>query len=187
MVQYFAADPIPQWKKEIPDPRRLGLIVWFLDTGNDHGMERHLLAPDRQNVSVASGDADGEPIWKVTYEYQRPSGVVHGEHWLARNKDNFPIRIEARMGDGAERFVQSVKRTVRFHEKWRVWFPEKVVFKSVQGLDSTGDEETVTVRHVSFDPIPGEVFQIGGLGLSKGRKVDFDGKVKTWDGVRLVP
>jgi hypothetical protein len=184
-VQVFGASTKQDNSIEVPDPRRLGLVVWHFDTINQFGYETHFLKPNRYDLRVSSNNHEGEPTWNVSYRFKTRSGEGTTEYWLAKEKGNQPIFISVQSGDG----LQSIQTTLARHEYGNdiLWFPKSVVFRSKKG-DQIIAEEMITVERAQFGfDIDDDAFEIAGLNLSKGRVVDMDGTRMIWTSKGLVP
>jgi hypothetical protein len=133
------------WPLEIPDPRRLGLIVWFFDTINQFEYATHLARRDRLGLEVQPAIRNGERVWLVTFRYK--NGVTE-EYWLARDKGNLPIYIAIKSAK-EPRDTESMEVELSKWPEGDVWFPKKVRLRRMHG-DSVESDETAVVEKAEF-------------------------------------
>ena len=187
-VDVFGPETRPKTSSGVPDPRRLGIVLWFYDTISGHGYEDIFLNPNRDQFKVEAGTDAGEPIWKVSFRMSggRPRAVL-GEYWLCESKGGLPVYI-AFHARGGERPSSSstIKVKLKEYGSGSVWFPSEVIFLRTRGGEVASEEVTTVEEAVFGEDIPDETFQIAGMGLPKGKIIDFDGKLATWDGQRVV-
>ncbi len=186
-VNVFGPDTRPKSTIGVPDPLRLGIVVWFYDTISGHGYEEVFLNPNRDQFRVEAGTDGGELVWKVSF---RMTGLgppsAFGEYRLAPSKGGLPVYVGVRAGEGEEQYARSIEVQLEEYGPAGVWFPSQVVLRLTSGGEVT-TEEVTTVEEAQFgEDIPDETFEIAGMGLPKGKIIDFDGELATWDGQRVV-
>jgi hypothetical protein len=131
---------------QIPDPRRLGLIVWAFESINQFDYAKHLARSDRLALEVQPAIRNGERVWVVTFRYKNTNATT--EYWLAREKGNLPIYISVKSAN-EPRDTQSMDVELVKWPEGDVWFPKKVRYRSVHG-DSVESDETVVVEKAEF-------------------------------------
>lgn len=176
----------PKAARFLPDPRRLGAVVWFYDTISNHGYEEIFLRPNRDQFKIEAGDCGGEQVWKVTFRISGARGTAIGEYWLSDGKGGLPVYIAMSAGEGDKQTSKSVTTKLKEYGSNHVWFPSEVVFRMTEGSKVTA-EQRITVESAVFgEPIPEETFSLRGLGLPIGRSIDLDGHLWFWDGEKPV-
>jgi hypothetical protein len=170
----------------LPDPRRLGIVVWFYATMNSEGYEGIFLNPNRSHFRVEAGTDGDEPIWKVSFQVLQKNRLQFVEYWLSDRMGGLPLFVAVRTGKGEMQSFKSIRSKLKDYGSNHVWFPSEVIVRLGVG-ERTTMEEVITVEDAVFgEDIPGKMFTVAGLGLPEGKLVDIDGKLMTWDGERLV-
>lgn len=171
-----------------PDPRRLGIVVWFYDTINNHGYEEVFLNPNREDFRVTAGEFGDKPVWKVTFRFSSADELVrHAEYWLCPDQGCQPVYVGIVTGDGSEKIVASVTSELREYASVGLWYPKEVVFRISRDGNLT-NEEVVIVEDAAFDQdVPKQMFALAGLDLPVGKVIRFDsGELGVWDGSHAV-
>jgi hypothetical protein len=185
-IEVFGPETRPKDAQGLPDPRRLGLVVWFYESINQLGYEEALLYPNRDHFAVEAGIEDEKPVTKVSFRGSGSDPLRSGQYWRSESQGGFPVFISLRFGEGEKETVRSVTTKLKQWGKKQIWFPSEVVFRLTIG-NKVMAEEVDTVTDATFDEdIPEGTFSLAGLDLPKGRLVDVDGKIMTWAGDRLV-
>jgi len=188
-VYVFGPETRAKVPQGVPDLLRLGIVNWFYDTISNHGYEEILLNPNRDQFKVEAGTDAGEPVSKVQFRFSEGRGQRQpdfGEYWLSESKGGMPVYIGVRVGEGEEQRTQSIKVKLKAYGSGRVWFPSQVILRLTKGGNVTTEEVTTVEEAVFEEDIPDETFGIAGMGLPKGKIIDFDGELATWDGQRVV-
>ena len=172
-------------RRGVPDPRRLGIVVWVFDTISGHGYEDLFLNPNRDQFKVEAGTDAGKPIWKVSFRIALGKKAMFTEYWLSKNQGGLPVYIGIRAGEGESQSLKSIRVKLKEYGSDGVWFPSQVIFRRVRA-EQVVTEELVTVEDAVFEDIAAETFTLAGLGLPKGKTINIDGKLATWDGQRVV-
>jgi hypothetical protein len=189
MVGVFGRESRPSGTTERPpDPRRLGIVVWFYDTINEHGYEEVLLNPNREKFRVEVRELDGKAIWKVSFRFSSADEhAAHGEYWLSPGEGWQPVHIAIHMGEGDTQMARSITSELSEYGPLGLWYPKKVVFRLSRGSTIT-NEEIVEVKDAAFgSDVPEQTFALQGLNLPDGKVIRFDGgELGVWDGQRVV-
>jgi len=187
-VHVFGPQTRPERPDGVSDPRRLGIVVWYYDSINNHGYEGIFLNPNRDQFKVEAGTDAGEPVWKVSFRMSietlpRP---IFGEYWLSESKGGLPVYIGTRDEGGDEEYSESLNVKLKEYGPGGVWFPSEATFRRTRGGEILTEQITTVEEAVFGEDLPDETFMLAGMGLPEGKIIDFDGELATWNGQRAV-
>jgi hypothetical protein len=189
MVQFFGSKTRPKDSRTVPDPRRLGIVVWVYDTISGHDYDQVFLNPNRDQFKIEAGADAGEPVWKVSFRLSAkglPPKFAFVEYHFSESKGGLPVYVGIRAGEGEKQSLASITVKLKQYGPGRVWFPSEVAFRRVRTGNQVTEEQIVTVEEAAFEEVPEKTFTLAGLGLPKGQLVDMDGMLLKWNGEGLV-
>lgn len=176
----------PKDARDLPDPRRLGIVVWFFDSINVLGYEHVLLRPNRDQFKIEPAMDGEDPVWKVSFRMRGGNQTTSAEYWLCDSKGGLPVYIRLSAGEGDSQTTRSLKAALKQYGANRVWYPSEVRFQRTRGNRITTEEIVCVDDAVFGEDVPEKTFTLAGLGLPKGRGIDMDGRLLVWDGERVV-
>ncbi len=151
----------------IPDPRVLGMVCAGFSSLSQYGLEDLLLRPDRKLVSLKEVELDGELVWQCDYTCDTKI-PLQCTTWIAPQKGYTLVKHESVETGRDYRLVSQLRVTSHFYPDGSVWFPKKVVYRSLMN-DVLEREEIMVIESASFgEIIPDSEFAATGLNLPDG-------------------
>lgn len=182
-VQMFGAKTRPASTLEVPDARKLGMVVWCIDSINQFGYEEYFLLPGRTDIKTSAFVGEFGKANKVSFK----AGKTSYEYVLAEECGNLPQSVTMVSESEGKRYLISINCQLKKYEHGGVWYPKSVVYLCKTN-DTVMIKESTTVERAEFNqPIDDKVFTLAGMQLPAGRTVDRDSSLMTWTGTTLVP
>ncbi len=177
--------PNARQTNSVPDPRILGIAPTVLETLNQHGYDTGgILNPTRRDMQLSITEEGGERLLRLEYVYDSAGGKpIRCKRLLSPEHGYLPVMISTTdFLETSSSRTYTLRCELRRYPESALSYPSKVVFIREKMDGGLYREQTVVVEDADFGAVDATEFTLAGLGLEKGRSIDFGGQLGTWDG-----
>ena len=144
------------WGDSIPNPRKIGWVVWNIESLDTHSFEEQLLADRRRNATVKVEEHNERKVTVVRFDKEENDKVKDswGEYWLDPSQGNYPVYNAY---GWTNKDANNTKFIVAQRTWWKqfdtVWFPQEITYEYSQS-DKKDDVYQFELTRAEFNRSP---------------------------------
>jgi beta-lactamase regulating signal transducer with metallopeptidase domain len=162
----------------MPDPRRLGLVAWWIDTWDQFSWDVAIRTPRPdgcKDFKIKQETVNGLPLLKVSYEKQMKrtgeqiegADIVKREIWFSTSQGNLPVYFSTSSGEGKDLYVDSLECELQKFGTNGVWFPKKTIFRYAREGQLVIEQICIVEKATFGESLRDDLFTLDGLAAEK--------------------